>query len=78
MLVLASSLLALIYIWRVVEAAYFHVPGADMHKVKEAPAAMLIPVWLLIGANLYVGIDASLITGIAQQGAEALIGQVAG
>jgi multicomponent Na+:H+ antiporter subunit D len=76
-LVLVSSLLALIYIWRVVEAAYFHVPGADMHRVREAPASMLIPVWMLIGANLYVGIDAGLITDIAQQGAAVLIGQAA-
>jgi multicomponent Na+:H+ antiporter subunit D len=76
-LILASSLLALIYIWRVVEAAYFNVPGAAMHKVKEAPASMLIPVWLLIGANFYVGVDASLITRMAQQSASILIGQAA-
>jgi len=74
-LVLVSSLLALIYIWRVVEAAYFHVPGADMHKVREAPASMLVPAWLLIGANLYVGMDAGLIIDIAQQGAAVLVGQ---
>ena len=74
-LILVSSLLALMYIWRVVEAAYFHVPGAAMHKVREAPASMLIPVWLLIGANLYVGINAGLITAIARQGANTLIGQ---
>ena len=74
-LILVSSLLALMYIWRVVEAAWFHVPGAAMHKVREAPASMLIPVWLLIGANLYVGINASLITAIARQGANTLIGQ---
>jgi multicomponent Na+:H+ antiporter subunit D len=75
LLVLVSSLLALIYIWRVVEAAYFNVPGAAMQKVKEAPASMLIPVWLLIGVNLYVGIDASLIFSMAQQAADTLIGQ---
>jgi len=74
-LILVSSLLALMYIWRVVEAAYFHVPGAAMHRVREAPASMLIPTWLLIGANLYVGINASLITGMARQGADLLIGQ---
>jgi multicomponent Na+:H+ antiporter subunit D len=74
-LVLVSSLLALIYIWRVVEAVYFHVPGAAMHKVREAPAVMLIPVWLLIGINLYIGVDASLVTGIASRGADILIGQ---
>ena len=74
-LILVSSLLALMYIWRVVEAAYFHVPGAAMHKVREAPASMLVPTWLLIGANLYVGINGSLLADIAQQGANILIGQ---
>jgi len=74
-LILVSSLLALMYIWRVVEAAYFFVPGAAMHKVKEAPAIMLIPTWLLIGANLYFGINAGLVSGIARQGANILIGQ---
>lgn len=74
-LILVSSLLALIYIWRVVEAAYFNVPGAAMHQIREAPVSMLIPVWLLIGANLYVGVNAGLITDIAQQGADVLLGQ---
>ena len=74
LLVLVSSLLALIYVWRVVEAAYFHLPGSDIRRVSEAPLAMLIPTWLLIGVNLYVCIDAGVITGIAQQGADTLIG----
>jgi len=74
-LILVSSLLALIYIWRVVEAAYFFVPGAAMHRVKEAPASMLIPAWLLVGANLYFGVNPGLIAGIAHQGASVLIGQ---
>jgi multicomponent Na+:H+ antiporter subunit D len=74
-LILTSSMLALIYIWRVVEVAYFHVPGAMMHKVREAPAVMLIPTWLLIGINLYVGVDASLVTDITRQGAEILVGE---
>ena len=74
-LILVSSLLALIYIWRVVEAVYFNMPGAQMHKIKEAPASMLIPTWLLIGVNLYFGINADLISGIARRGAEVLLGQ---
>jgi multicomponent Na+:H+ antiporter subunit D len=71
-LVLLSSLIAVVYIWRVVEVAYFQ--AAPTHEVKEAPAAMLIPLWLLIGANLYFGIDSSLSTGIAQRGAADLFG----
>ena len=76
-LILVSSLLALIYIWRVVEAAYFNVPGEDMHNIREAPVMMLIPAWLLIGANFYFGVNAGVISGIARQGADVLIGQVA-
>jgi multicomponent Na+:H+ antiporter subunit D len=75
MLILVSSVFALIYIWRVVEAAYFQAPAAGMHTVKEAPASMLIPAWLLIGANFYIGIDASLVSGIAHQAAVTLIEQ---
>jgi multicomponent Na+:H+ antiporter subunit D len=74
-LILVSSLFALIYIWRVVEVAYFQTPGAEMHAVKEAPASMLIPAWLLIAANIYVGVNANPIIAIAQQGAAGLIGQ---
>jgi len=74
-LILVSSLLALIYIWRVVEAAYFYVPGATMHTVKEAPASMLVPVWLLIGANFYIGVNSGLLVDLAHQGANILIGQ---
>ena len=74
-LILVSSLLALIYIWRVVEAAYFNVPGAAMQTVKEAPASMLVPVWLLIGANFYIGVNSGLLVDLAHQGANILIGQ---
>ena len=73
-LVPASSLLALIYIWRVIETAYFQTPTRDIEEVREAPLAMLLPVWLLIGASIYFGIYNELITGIARQGAEILTG----
>jgi multicomponent Na+:H+ antiporter subunit D len=75
-LVLLSSLIAVVYIWRVVEVAYFQAPPIPTREVKEAPAVMLIPLWLLIGANLYFGVDASLSTGIAQRGAADLFGTV--
>jgi multicomponent Na+:H+ antiporter subunit D len=74
-LILVSSLLGLIYIWRVVETAYFQMPGIEVRKLSEAPAALLIPTWLLIGTNLYFGVNAGLVTGIAGQGAAVLIGQ---
>lgn len=71
-LILIGSLLAAIYVWRVVEAAYFHAPGKDKKKVQEAPAALLIATWLLIVANIYFGLDTDLSVGLSQHAAQQL------
>jgi multicomponent Na+:H+ antiporter subunit D len=73
-LVLIASLIAVIYIWRVVEVAYFGERPADAPVVAEAPMAMLIPTWILVVANLYLGIDTGLTVGLAGDIAAGLIG----
>jgi multicomponent Na+:H+ antiporter subunit D len=73
-LVLFTSLIAVVYIWRVVEAAYFRERPAAASVVTEVPASMLIPIWILVLANLYFGIDTSLTTGLAGDAARALFG----
>ncbi len=45
-LVLISSLIAAVYIWRVVEVAYFRAP-ADDTKVEHPPALLLVPTMVL-------------------------------
>jgi multicomponent Na+:H+ antiporter subunit D len=72
--VLVGSLLALVYVWRLVEAAYFGRAAAGATQVREAPLSMLAPIWLLIGANLYFGVQTDLSVGIAQQATGLLIG----
>ena len=72
-LVLLGSLLAVVYIWRVVEAAYFHDFVGEF-EVKEAPLSLLIPIWVLVLANLYFGLDASSTAGVATRAAEILLG----
>ncbi len=78
-LVLISSLLAVIYIWRVVEVAYFRPvaaePGAESaSKIAEAPLSMLLPMWVLAGACLYFGIDATRTLEVAAAAAAMLLG----
>ncbi|MFV2007551.1 MAG: monovalent cation/H+ antiporter subunit D family protein [Longimicrobiales bacterium] len=74
-LILIVSLMAAVYIWRVVEAAYFQeFPGDDDDELKEAPLAMLLPTWALILVNLYFGIDASFTAGVAGAAARSLLG----
>ena len=71
-LILASSLLAAVYIWRVVEVAYFQEPDHDDRK--EAPIGMLIPTWLMMAATLVFGLYTSLPLGAARRAAEFLMG----
>jgi multicomponent Na+:H+ antiporter subunit D len=76
-LILASSLLALVYVWRVVEAAYFRPVPEGAAEVSEAPLAILVPTWLLILANIYFGVDTSLTLGVARRAAQTLLGGAA-
>ncbi len=71
--VLIGSLMAIIYIWRVVEVAYFQ-PFTGPETVREAPLAMLAPTWALVAANLYFGINTELTVGVAGQAAMQLLG----
>lgn len=74
-LVLLGSLLAVIYVWKLVEAAYFQDPpeGKDA-PTREAPLSLLIPTWILILASIYFGIDTSLTVGAADAAASSLLG----
>lgn len=71
-LILLGSMLAVIYVWKVVEIAYFKEPVSA--PVKEAPLGFLIPIWTLIIANIYFGIDTRFSVEVAQSAAESLFG----
>lgn len=73
-LVLLGSLLAIVYVWRIVETAYFNEPPAGRESVEEAPLGFLIPVWLLVSANIYFGLDTRLSVQVAQAAAQSLFG----
>jgi multicomponent Na+:H+ antiporter subunit D len=73
-MVLIGSLLALVYVWRVVEVAYFKPPKEDAKPLREAPLGMLVPTCLLVGATIWFGLSTSLTADVARQAAEALLG----
>jgi multicomponent Na+:H+ antiporter subunit D len=72
-LVLIASLIAVAYVWKVVEVAYFHEPEGKTALATEAPLSMLIPTWILVGATFYFGISSTFTAGIARRGAEVLM-----
>ncbi|MGH2378263.1 MAG: monovalent cation/H+ antiporter subunit D family protein [Candidatus Limnocylindria bacterium] len=77
LVILATSLLALVYVWKVVEVAYFQ-PPVEGRRVSEAPLGLLVPTWLLALANVYFGIDTRLTWGLAVEAARALLAGAGG
>lgn len=73
-LILLASILAIIYVWRIVEVAYFKEPLVVDEPIKEAPLLFLFPIWTLIIANIYFGIDTRFSVQVAQAAAMSLFG----
>ena len=70
--ILLSSLLAVAYVWRFVEVAYFRPMPAGTTK-QEAPLALLVPAWILVGATIWFGLDTSFTVGTATEAAQQLV-----
>jgi multicomponent Na+:H+ antiporter subunit D len=73
-LIVATSLIALAYVWRFVEAAYLAAPGPGTPDRGEAPLAMLVPAWLLVAACVWFGFDTSFTVAGARSAAAFLLG----
>jgi len=73
LLVVLGSLLALVYIWKVVEIAYFQAFEGDP-ATREAPLGLLAPMWILVVLSFYFGTHATFTAGVARRGAELLLG----
>ena len=75
-LVVASSLIALLYIGRIAEVMLLREPAEEGRYAipkKDAPLSMLIPMWVLVAANIYFGVRTELTGDIATRAAEALM-----
>lgn len=72
-MVLISSLMAILYIGKVIEVMCFKRDIVQSVDVPEAPKEMLIPLWLLLALSIYTGIDASFVVDTAQMAAGQLL-----
>lgn len=77
-LVLVGSLLAVVYVWKIVEIAYFQKPEGfqegDHIEVKEAPISILLPTWLLVAANIYFGLNTDFTVNVTDLAVLSLFG----
>ncbi|MBK0326558.1 monovalent cation/H+ antiporter subunit D family protein [Rhodobacteraceae bacterium F11138] len=77
LLIVASSLLAVIYVWRVIEVLYLRATPQGC-QVREAPASMLVPMWIAVLACIYFGLNTDLTIGAAETAARGLMSGSAG
>jgi len=76
-LVLVSSVLAIVYIGRVIDVMLFskqRLPNPIPKGRNEAPLSMLIPMYALIALSLYLGIYGSETLAVASEAATQLLG----
>jgi len=72
--VVIGSLMAVVYIWRIIEIAWF-APAADsVMRLGEAPLPMLSVTWLVALANVYFGLVPSLPLDLSSTAAGSLLG----
>jgi multicomponent Na+:H+ antiporter subunit D len=74
--IVIGSLMAVAYIWRIIETAWFQEPPSSPSDVREAPALMLAVTWLAALANIYFGLSPWLQTTLASGGARMLLGEL--
>lgn len=73
-LLLLSSLVALVYVGRFVEIAYFREPAASAAAAGEAPRSMLAVSWAFALASIWFGLDTRGSAALARRAAEMLVG----
>ncbi|MEM6549478.1 MAG: monovalent cation/H+ antiporter subunit D family protein [Pseudomonadota bacterium] len=71
--IVISSVLAVFYIGRIVEVAWFREPGAAADNPRPPPFEMVAMTWVFALAVLYFGVDTDLQIGVASQAATVLI-----
>jgi len=74
LVIVASSLIAVVYIGRVIEVAWFREQSPLAATASDPPLTMLVPILALAAATIYFGIDTRATADIAGQAARMLLG----
>jgi multicomponent Na+:H+ antiporter subunit D len=72
--IVASSLIALVYIGRFLELAWLRQPSSSIAHAADPPASILLPLAVLTAATIYFGFDTEWTAGIGGSIAKALLG----
>jgi len=74
--IVIASVLAVFYVGRVIEVAYFRQPADGTAAPRRVPAEMAAVIWVLAAATLYFGFQTEISAGVPAAAAEILLGRV--
>jgi multicomponent Na+:H+ antiporter subunit D len=79
LVVLASSIIAILYVWKMIEALYFGSSdkvrinvGQDNKGINQTPVSMVLAVWIAALSCVYFGLDSDLPRQAAETAVQAL------
>ncbi len=75
-IIIVSSLMSVIYLWRVLEPAWFGEPTGAVAAAREAPLGVLAIVWIAAGMNVWFGFAPGLPLELAELAAAELVGRL--
>lgn len=73
-LVVASSILAAVYLGRLIEVLWFRQPTSENSNIGEASWWLLGPTWAIVIANIWFGLSTTLQVDLAHSAAHLLLG----
>ena len=71
--VIGTSLLAIIYVWRILEIAYSSDLSETDHTIQEAPWPTLLSLWILAVSCIVLGLFANVLIEPARIAAQMLL-----
>lgn len=72
-IILISSLMAVVYIWRIVEVMWFGEPAADATEATTVSPLLVGVAWIVALANIYFGVSPELPLTLASDAAAELL-----
>jgi len=71
LMIVLSSLIAVVYVWKLVELLYL-APAAEDSQVTEAPLSLLVPMWGLVLVTIWFGFNADFTVQVSDMAASSL------
>lgn len=72
--IVASSILAVVYMGRILQTVFFEAPPNPRKVRREAPVLLLVPLWIMAVLTLFIGVKADWVLSLTDNAVRAALG----